>query len=153
MASRNSDENSRAASERPAAWRLPGSIPTPAPQPGWRFKWGRKSARGETDQTNMHRLLESGWVPCTIEDCPELGHMVQTQSSGLGVQSTLSGYIEYGGLILMKLPAEGGAMRDKHFADLAKAQTDNVHQQLMQENDPRMPLFKEHKSKVSFGRG
>ena len=43
--------------------------------------------------------------------------------------------------------------RDAHFAKQNKAQMDSVDNTFMKDNDPRMPLFKESASKVTFGSG
>jgi hypothetical protein len=43
--------------------------------------------------------------------------------------------------------------RNQHFTDEAMAQIRSVDNSLMRENDPRMPLFNERKTKVTFGKG
>ena len=61
--------------------------------------------------------------------------------------------IVIGGLMLCKAPIELKTERTAYF----KSQTDNqmrsVDNNLMRENDPRMPIFNERKSKVTFGKG
>lgn len=41
----------------------------------------------------------------------------------------------------------------KHYERQNKAQVDSVDNSFLRENDPRMPLFSEKKSKVTFGSG
>ena len=40
-----------------------------------------------------------------------------------------------------------------YFAKQADAQIQSVDNNLMRENDPRMPLFNDRKTKVTFGKG
>jgi hypothetical protein len=40
-----------------------------------------------------------------------------------------------------------------HFANITKNQMDAVDNNLMRENDPRMPIFNDRKSNVTFGKG
>jgi hypothetical protein len=58
-----------------------------------------------------------------------------------------------GGLLLCKIPTEFLKQRGAYFANQNKAQMDAVDNNLMRESDPRMPLFKESSSKVTFGSG
>ena len=43
--------------------------------------------------------------------------------------------------------------RTEYYADQTRAQTEAVDSALMRQSDPRMPLFNERKSDVSFGKG
>jgi hypothetical protein len=61
--------------------------------------------------------------------------------------------IEIGGLLLCKTPSEFVQQRNKHYADQADAQMVAVDNTLMRQSDPRMPLFNEGKTTVSFGKG
>jgi hypothetical protein len=61
--------------------------------------------------------------------------------------------IVIGGLMLCKAPKELVEERNEYFAEQSKAQTTSVNNNLMRENDPRMPLFNERKTKVTFGNG
>jgi hypothetical protein len=61
--------------------------------------------------------------------------------------------IEIGGLLLCKTPIEFVEQRNKYYRDQAQAQTESVDNTLMRQSDPRMPLFNERKSEVSFGKG
>jgi hypothetical protein len=58
-----------------------------------------------------------------------------------------------GGLLLCKAPKELVEDRNDFFRQEANAQIQSVDHSLMRENDPRMPLFNERKTKVTFGRG
>ena len=58
-----------------------------------------------------------------------------------------------GGLMLCKTPTELVAERNEYFNGQANSQMKAVDNNLMRENDPRMPLFNDRKSKVTFGSG
>jgi len=61
--------------------------------------------------------------------------------------------VEVGGLLLCKIPAEFMEQRDAYYRNQAESQMNSVDNNFMRENDPRMPLFRERSSKVTFGRG
>jgi hypothetical protein len=63
------------------------------------------------------------------------------------------GLIEIGGLVLCKSTTENAIARKAYYEGQTQAQTQAVDQNFMRENDPRMPLFRESKSRVSFGSG
>lgn len=140
---------------RVGGWRKPGNIPSPMPKEGIRFKWVRKTVRGEDDTVNYHQALESGWTPCTAQDCPELIHLIKESGISMGgVANSTSGCIEYGGLVLMQLPEEWARQMDAYFAKQANIQNESVDAALLEHNDPRMPIFRNRTSKVSkFGHG
>ena len=58
-----------------------------------------------------------------------------------------------GGLMLCKAPLELVAERTEYYDNMAQSQMRSVDNNLMRENDPRMPLFNDRKSKVTFGKG
>ena len=43
--------------------------------------------------------------------------------------------------------------RNSYYRNQAEAQMQSVDNTYMRENDPRMPMFKERKSTVTFGKG
>ena len=61
--------------------------------------------------------------------------------------------IVIGGLMLCKAPQELVDERTAHYTAQTQNQIRSVDNNLMRENDPRMPLFNERKSKVTFGKG
>jgi hypothetical protein len=61
--------------------------------------------------------------------------------------------VEVGGLLLCKTPVEFVSQRNAYYSGQAEAQMQSVDNNYMRENDPRMPLFKERSTKVTFGKG
>jgi hypothetical protein len=55
--------------------------------------------------------------------------------------------------MLCKAPKEMVEERNAYYNEQAQAQMNSVDNNLMRENDPRMPLFNERKTKVTFGKG
>lgn len=131
---------------RPTAWRAPESLPSPDERPGWKHRWVRISMMGQQDPSNISSKLREGYEPCKAEDYPEL--MMHATTEG-----RFKGNIEIGGLLLCRIPSEFMEQRAQYYAQQNRAQVDSVDNNFMRENDPRMPLFSEKKSKVTFGSG
>jgi len=133
---------------RQVSWKPAHDLPIPTPIDGYGFRWIRVSMMGTPDPANMARARREGWVPCKASDHPEISS--DFAAFGLAPSSDL---IEIGGLVLCKAPTEVIGQRDAYYADMTYKQTQSVDNNFLRENDPRMPLFREGKSKVSFGSG
>lgn len=136
----------RETESRPKQWQPASLLPTPTPQEGYTFRWVRKSMLGIEDPTNFSRKNREGWEPCALTDHPEMALAVDPDAKA-------SGLVEAGGLVLCKMPNEMVDQRNDYYQGNSKAQMDSVDNNFMRENDPRMPLFKDRDSRVSFGRG
>jgi hypothetical protein len=136
----------RAKMERPAKWMPPELLPSPNPEQGFSFRWVRTSTLGSDDPMNISSKLREGWEPVKASEHPE----IQLMSTGGG---RYPDSIEIGGLMLCKTPTEFTQQRDAHFRGQADNQMNSIDNNFMRENDPRMPLFKERSSKVTFGKG
>jgi hypothetical protein len=131
---------------RPTAWRPPETLPSPDNRPGWKHRWVRLSTLGVADAGNISSKLREGYEPCKAEDYPEL--MLHASTEG-----RFKGNIEVGGLLLCRIPEEFLEQRMKYYENQNRAQVESVDNNFLRENDPRMPLFAEKKSKVTFGSG
>ena len=138
--------DSRATAERPKKWMPPQLLPDPTPEPGYAFRWIRVSTLGTNDPMNVSSKMREGWEPVKASEHPEI------QLMGTG-SNRFPDSIEVGGLILCKTPSELVQQRDEYYQAQANAQMQSVDNSFMRENDPRMPLFKERSSKVTFGQG
>ena len=136
----------RAVTARPQAWRPPEVLPSPNPRPGWTHRWIRISIQGKDDASNISAKLREGYEPCKAEDYPEL--MLHASTEG-----RFKGAIEVGGLLLCRIPEEFLEQRMKYYENQNRAQIESVDNNFLRENDPRMPLFADKKSKVTFGSG
>jgi len=138
--------DSRETFARPTAWRPPETLPMPNDRPGWTHRYVRISTMGTADPSNISSKLREGYEPCKGEDYPEL--MMHASTEG-----RFKGNIEVGGLLLCRIPTEFMAQRAKYYENLNKSQVDSVDNNFLRENDPRMPLFSEKRTKVTFGSG
>jgi len=132
--------------QRPEAWRPPETLPMPEDRPGWKHRYVRISTMGIADPSNISSKLREGYEPCKAEDYPEL--MMHAT-----VEGRFKGGIEIGGLLLCRIPEEFLKQRADYYDKQNKSQIDSVDNNFLRENDPRMPLFSERKSKVTFGSG
>jgi len=136
----------RSEDERPKAWMPPEHLPSPDPEEGWTFRWIRISTLGAADPMNVSAKLREGWEPVKASQYPRL----QMFASKDGRYPDA---IEVGGLMLCKTPTELVEQRNAYYLNQAKQQMNSVDNNFMRENDARMPLFKERRTEVTFGRG
>jgi hypothetical protein len=140
------EADSRQVMQRPEAWRPPETLPSPDHRPGWTHRWVRISTMGTADPSNISSKLREGYEPCKGEDYPEL--MMHATTEG-----RFKGNVEVGGLLLCRIPEEFLKQRMDYYSNQNKAQMDSVDNNFLRESDPRMPLFSEKKTKVTFGSG
>jgi hypothetical protein len=136
----------RTMQERPKQWANPELLPEPDRQPGYAYRWIRVSTLNQADPRNLSGKLREGWEPVGVEEQPKFQLLVDPNSR-------FKDNIEIGGLLLCKTPEEFVGQRNKHYQTQADNQMDAVDNNLMRQNDPRMPLFNEKKSSVTFGKG
>ena len=140
------DNTTRETETRKRSWQRPEVLPTPEPEDGYAFRWVRVSMLGQVDATNVSSKLREGWEPVRAEDYP--------QFTVLNVeQERFADNIVQGGLMLCKVPQEIVDERTAHYEQQSRNQIQSVDNNLMRENDARMPLFNDRKTKVTFGNG
>jgi hypothetical protein len=140
------DLASRVAAERPKQWSPPTLLPDPKPQDGWAYRWIRLAVYGQNDPTNISAKFREGWEPVRASDHPEV--MVYSDTEG-----RFKDNIVVGGLMLCKTPIEFVQQRDAYIQKQTDGQMKSVDNSFMRENNPKMPLFNERRSEVSFGKG
>ncbi len=118
----------------------PSTLPVPNPVPGMSFHWVATHVLGVADPTSASKRLREGWIPCKAADHPEMQ-----------LPANAAGNIEVGGLMLCKMPTARVEARRRYYENLTKQQMTSVDAALMKNNDPRMPLFLERKSKTTRG--
>ena len=136
----------RTQAERPKQWQAPELLPEPDKQAGFSYRWIRVATNGQADPRNLSSKIREGWEPVRIEEQPKFGLLMDPNSR-------FKDNIEIGGLLLCKTPTELVEQRNAHYQNLTDSQTRAVDNSFMRQNDPRMPLFNERKSSVSFGKG
>jgi len=139
--------DTRAKMERPKQWMPPELLPSPNPEDGYEFRWIRISTLGTADPGHISAKLREGWEPVKASEHPEI------QIMATGEKPRFPDSIEIGGLLLCKTPKEFVAQRNSYYQRQTDGQMQSVDNAFMRENDPRMPVFKERRSEVKFGRG
>ena len=142
----NRELQTREKTARKRAWQRPELLPNPTPEEGYTYHWVRVSTLGTADATNVSSKLREGWEPVKAADHPEIT-MVTVENE------RFADNVVIGGLMLCKAPVELVQERNEYYDQQTKAQMQSVDNNFMRENDPRMPLFNERKTKVTFGSG
>ena len=143
----NRDLDTRAKEERPRSWQQPTLLPDPKPEPGYSYRWIRVSTQGQSDPRNVTSKLREGWEPVRTVDHPEIAMYLDNDNE------RYKDNIVVGGLMLCKTPTEFTKQRDAFYQKQTDAQMNSVDNHFMRDSDPRMPLFADKKSTVTFGRG
>ncbi len=136
----------READERPKQWMPPQLLPDPTPEPGYAYRWIRISTMNQSDPRNISGKLREGWEPVKASAHPEIKLFGEENAR-------FPDAVIVGGLMLCKTPAEFVDQRNAYYGQQTESQLQSVDNSFMREGDARMPLFKERKSTVSFGKG
>ena len=137
---------SRASEQREKPWSPPNLLPDPKPEPGYVFRWIRTASAGQSDNMNVSTKFREGWTPVKAEDHPELQMVRDTNSQ-------FKDGVEVGGLLLCKAPEEEIKKRADYYIQQADQQMSALDANYMRDENPAMPMFKERKSQVTFGKG
>ena len=141
---RNASSRSSQAARKP--WTPPQILETPDAPPGIKYRWIRTHIRGEDDKTNVHMRIREGFEP--VKPSEVAGDDLPTIDDGKH-----AGTVGVGGLILCKIPVETANERNAHFERQTENQMRAVDNDLMREENPAMPMTRERKTQVSFGKG
>lgn len=142
----NRELETRDQTKHKTTWVRPEVLPSPHPQEGYVFRWIRTSMTGNVDATNVSSKIREGWEPVKASDHPEIT-LVSIENE------RFKDNVVIGGLMLCKAPQEMVEQRNDYYSQQSNAQMQSVDNNLMRENDPRMPLFNDRRSKVTFGKG
>lgn len=132
--------------QRGDSWKPAGLLPEFNRQPGWAYRWIRTSMMGNADAMNVSSKMREGWEPVKLAEHPEMQFYADPNSR-------FKDCVEVGGLLLCKTPEEFVDQRNAHYNRQTQNQTEAIDNSFMKENDSRMPLFKEKRSTMSFGKG
>ena len=142
----NREQTVRETTTRKQAWRRPETLPAPKEEAGYTYRWIRTTTQGQVDATNVSSKLREGWEPVKASDHPEITSVTIENDK-------FKDNIVIGGLMLCKAPIELKEERTAFFKQQTDNQMRSVDNNLMRENDPRMPLFNDRKTKITFGKG
>jgi hypothetical protein len=130
---------------RNKVWEPRSTLPEVNQEDGWAYRWIRTSLVNEADNMNVSSRMREGWEPVKHSDHPEVNLPASPNSR-------FKDGIEVGGLLLCKMPQEMVDQRNEYYKEKARAQEQAVDNNLMRQNDPRMPLFSDKKSTVTRGK-
>jgi hypothetical protein len=140
------EQETREKTTRKKAWTRPEVLPNPTPEDGYVYRWIRVATRGVSDATNVSSKIREGWEPVRADMHPEI-------FADAVSDERFKDNILIGGLMLCKAPQEMVDDRNEYYKQQTAAQMQSVDHNLMRESDPRMPIFNDRKSSVTFGKG
>lgn len=135
---------SRVDEQRKRTWKPPARLDTPAPPPGYKYRWVRHELRGEAHDFNVYARTRQWYEPVRPE---ELGGF----ESEIMEDGKHTGVVRSGDLILMKVPEEIVKQRTEYFDGMADRMHQAVSTELKKESRKEMPIEEEVKSTVTFG--
>ena len=135
----------RSKTERPKVWVPPSSLDAPPAPDGFRYRWIRAESVGFQDTKNVTGRIREGYELVRAEE-------VQNASDYPGVDDgKYKGVIGGGGLLLAKVPVEIAKQRMDYMSNKHKDRSNAVENDLMKEQDQRMPINVDRQSRVTFG--
>ena len=144
------DENktSRAAgtrtkTERPKEYKPPSSLDAPPAPDGFRHRWIRAESMGFNDTKNIHGRLRSGYELVRADE-------YDTEEYPVVMDGKYAGVIGVGGLLLARIPEELAQQRVDYQRRQTEGQDEAVENDLLKDQDKRMPMKFERSSK-NFG--
>ena len=135
----------RSKSERPKVWVPPSSLDAPPAPDGFRYRWIRAEVIGFQDTKNVTGRLREGYELVRAEEVENASDYPVLEDG------KYKGVIGVGGLLLAKVPTEIAQHRMDHMSNKHKDRSHAVENDLMKEQDSRMPINVERQSRVTFG--
>ena len=135
----------RSKTERPKVWVPPSSLDAPPAPDGFRYRWIRAESVGFQDTKNITGRIRQGYELVRAEEVEN--------SSDYPVldEGKYKGVIGVGGLLLAKVPEEIAKQRQEYMTNRHNQRDEAIKNDLMKEQDQRMPINVERQSRVTFG--
>ena len=135
----------RSKSERPKVWVPPSSLDAPPAPDGFRYRWIRAESVGFQDTKNISSRLREGYVLVRADEVENASDYPVVD------EGRYKGVVGVGGLLLAKVPIEIAKQRQQYMTDRHKQKTEALDNDLMKEQDNRMPINIDRQSRVTFG--
>ena len=142
VTSRASSERSK--TERPKEYKPPSSLDAPPAPDGFRHRWIRAESMGFNDTKNIHGRLRSGYELVRADEYDD------GDSYPIVMDGKYAGVIGVGGLLLARIPEELAQSRVDYQKRQTEGQDEAVENDLLKDQDKRMPMKFERSSK-NFG--
>jgi hypothetical protein len=135
----------RSKTERPKVWVPPSSLDAPPAPDGFRYRWIRAEVQGFQDTTNITSRVREGYELVRAEEVENASDYPVLD------EGRYKGVIGVGGLLLAKVPIEIAKQRQEYMAKRHEERSEAVENDLMKEQDSRMPINVDRQSRVTFG--
>ena len=135
----------RSKSERPKVWVPPSSLDAPPAPDGFRYRWIRAEVTGFQDTKNITGRIREGYELVRAEEVENASDYPVLE------EGKCKGVIVVGGLLLAKVPVEIAKQRQEYMTNRHEDRNEAVENDLMKEQDNRMPINVERQSRVTFG--
>ena len=135
----------RSKTERPKVWPPPSSLDAPPAPDGFRYSWIRAEVVGYQDTKNVTGRLREGYELVRAEEVENASDYPVLD------EGKYKGVIGVGGLLLAKVPEEIAKQRQDYMTSRHEERNEAVDNDLMKEQDSRMPINIERQSRVTFG--
>jgi len=135
----------RSKSERPKVWVPPSSLDAPPAPDGFRYRWIRAEVQGYQDTTNITSRQREGYELVRAEEVENASDYPVLD------EGKYKGVIGVGGLLLAKVPIEVAKQRQEYMTKRHEERSEAVSNDLMKEQDSRMPINVDRQSRVTFG--
>ena len=134
----------RSKTERPKEYKPPSSLDAPPAPDGFRHRWIRAESMGFNDSKNIHGRLRSGYELVRADEYDD------GDSYPIVMDGKYAGVIGVGGLLLARIPEELAQSRVDYQRKQTEGQDEAVENDLLKDQDKRMPMKFERSSK-NFG--
>ena len=126
-------------------WTPPSYLDTPNAPNGYRHRWVRIETLGVPDTKNIQGRLRTGYELVRADEFPEEDFPAITDGKYAGV-------IGHGGLVLTRVPEEIARQREEYYRKQAQDQVDATDNDLLKEQDNRMPIDIDRTSRTFGGK-
>ena len=126
-------------------WTPPSYLDTPNAPTGYRHRWVRIETLGVADTKNIQGRLRSGYELVRSDEYPNEDFPAISDGKYAGV-------IGHGGLVLTRVPEEIARQRQAYFEKQAQDQVDALDNDLLKEQDNRMPIDIDKQSRTFGGK-
>ena len=135
----------RSKTERPKVWVHPSALDAPFAPDGFRYRWIRAESVGFQDTKNISGRLREGYELVRAEEVENASDYPVVE------EGKYKGVVGVGGLLLAKVPEEIAKQRQDYMTNRHVDRSKAVENDLMKEQDQRMPINVERQSRVTFG--
>ena len=135
----------RSKTERPKVWVPPSSLDAPPAPDGFRYRWIRAESVGFQDTKNITGRIREGYELVRAEEVENASDYPVLE------EGKYKGVIGVGGLLLAKVPVEIAQQRQDYMSSKHKDRNEAVANDLLREQDSRMPINVDRQSRVTFG--